>query len=278
MLNKKSIVIAGILIIIGFTLRITPMRGITSDLTVSAVTEKDAYVYTYNPDSNYGGKDWLLFGDRGLGWTEAYLYFNFSDKPAGWAKAEISIDMYYISETFDVTVTLISDTWEEYTINWINKPIHREIIATFTVAEGKIYKIDITDYIEGRNSISICANASNNLQTGYVQGHSKEGAYSSEDYPQLIWTYPEPEPYNLPYSLGYLLGVIVFLGIGAVLFIGVPVGIYKLFKKKTEVRKIFITQEPKNILVQKAHYCQNCGKEIIPNAKFCRKCGHDISI
>ena len=29
------------------------------------------------------------------------------------------------------------------------------------------------------------------MQTGYVQGSSKEGAYSSEDYPQLIWTYPE---------------------------------------------------------------------------------------
>ena len=191
MLNKKRFVIVGIIIVIGLTFYITPISGITRDGTVSTVAEKDAYVSSYYPTSNYGGKDWLIFGDYILGWNEAYLFFNFSDKPADWTKAEISIDMYSVSETFIVTVSLINNTWDEYTINWINKPIHKEIITTFTVAEGKIYKIDITDYIEGRNSISICVNASNYLQTGYIQGHSKEGAYSSEDYPQLIWTYPE---------------------------------------------------------------------------------------
>lgn len=191
MLNKKIFVIVGIIIVIGLTFYITPIRGITRDGTVSTVAEKDAYVDMYYSNSNYGGKNYLLFGDRALGWNEAYLFFNFSDKPVDWTKAEISIDMYYVSETFIVTVCLINDTWDEYTINWINKPIHREIITSFTVSEERIYKIDITDYIEGRNSISICINASNYMQTGYVQGNSKEGAYSSEDFPQLIWTYPE---------------------------------------------------------------------------------------
>ena len=173
MLNKKKFVIVGILIVIGLTFYITPIKGITRDGTVSTVAEKDAYVDTYYPASNYGGKNYLLFGEYSLGWREAYLYFNFSDKPADWTKAEISIDMYSVSETFNVTVSLINDTWDEYTINWNNKPIHREIITTLTVSEGKIYKIDITDYIEGRNSISICVNASNYLQTGYVQGSSR---------------------------------------------------------------------------------------------------------
>lgn len=99
--------------------------------------------------------------------------------------------MYSVSETFIVTASLINETWDEYTITWMNKPEHREIITTFAVAEGKIYKIDITNYIEGRDNISICLNASDYYQNGYVQGHSCEGAYSSEDYPQLIWTYPE---------------------------------------------------------------------------------------
>lgn len=190
-IHKKSSFLIIILIVIGLTFNITPIKGITRDRTVSTVAEKDAYVSTYNPTSNNGGKDWLIFGNYILGWNEAYLYFNFSDKPAGWTKAEISIDMYSVSETFNVTVSLINDTWNEYTINWMNKPIHREKITTFTVAEGKIYKFDITDYIEGRNSISIGVNASNYLQNGYVQGNSREGAWSSEDYPQLIWTYPE---------------------------------------------------------------------------------------
>ena len=190
---KKSSFLIIILIVIGLTFNITLIKGITRDKTVSTIAEKDAYVDTYNPTSNNGGKDWLIFGNYILGWNEAYLYFNFSDKPAGWTKAEISIDMYSVSETFNVTVSLINDTWSEYTINWMNKPIHREIITTFTVAEGKIYKIDITDYIEGRNNISICVNASNYLQNGYVQGHSREGywSFAPEGAPQLIWTYPE---------------------------------------------------------------------------------------
>lgn len=101
--------------------------------------------------------------------------------------------MYYVSETFNVTASLINDTWDEYTINWLNKPEHNEIITTITVAEGKIYKIDITNYIEGRDYISICLNASDYYQKGYVQGHSREGywSFSPEDAPQLIWTYSE---------------------------------------------------------------------------------------
>jgi len=188
---KRQIIILGLIILFGMTFNITPIKGITRNATITTVAEKDSYVETDNPTSNHGGKDWLIFGDYILGWNEAYLFFNFSDKPANWSKAEISIDMYSVSETFNVTVSLINDTWGEYTINWLNKPVHREIITTFTVAEGKIYKFDISSYIEGRDNISICLNASDYLQNGYVQGHSKEGAYSSEDYPQLIWTYPE---------------------------------------------------------------------------------------
>ena len=53
MLNKKRFVIVGIVIVIGLTFYITPIRGITRDGTVSTVAEKDAYVSSYNPTSNY---------------------------------------------------------------------------------------------------------------------------------------------------------------------------------------------------------------------------------
>ena len=190
MKDKKSIILLSLIFFSSVLIYITPTRAIIKDQTITTVAEKDSYVSSYYPTSNYGGASWLIFGNYILGWNEAYLFFNFSDKPTNWENAEISIDMYSVSETFNVTVSLINDTWDEYTINWLNKPLHREIITTFTVAEGKIYKINITDYIAGRNNISICLNASNYLQNGYVQGHSREGAYSNEDYPQLIWTYP----------------------------------------------------------------------------------------
>lgn len=172
----------------GFIFKITSTKAIIRDRTISTVAEKDSYVDSDDPTSNYGGQDWLIFGNYLSGWNEAYLYFNFSDKPAGWTKAEISIDMYSVSETFNATLSLINDTWNEYTIIWINKPVHREVITTFTVGAEKIYKFDITDYIEGKNSISICLNASNYLQNGYVKADAKEGYFSA---PQLVWTYPE---------------------------------------------------------------------------------------
>ncbi len=190
MKNKKIYFLFGILFIIAFIVNTPSTRAIIKDQTISTIAEKDTYVRAYSPTSNYGGKDWLKLGaDYFLGWNEVYLYFNFTNKPDIWTKAEISIDMYSISKTFNVTVSLINDSWNEYIINWINKPEHREIITTFTVAEEKIYKIDITNYIEG-DGISICINASDYLQRSNAQATSKEGTYSwsPEDAPQLIWT------------------------------------------------------------------------------------------
>jgi hypothetical protein len=36
--------------------------------------------------------------------------------------------MYSVSETFEATVSLIEGAWDEYTIDWINKLEHGEII------------------------------------------------------------------------------------------------------------------------------------------------------
>jgi len=192
MRNKKIFLIIGMTILI-LMVNTSFTKGTTA--TVSTIVEKDSYVDSYSPDSNNGGKDWLIFGNYILGWNEAYLYFNFSDKPASWTKAEISIDMYSVSETFDVSASLINDMWDEYTINWLNKPEHGEIITTFTVAEGKVYTIDISNYIEG-GGISICLNASDYLQNGYVQARAREGSMGDLfPAPKLIWTY-EVEPPN----------------------------------------------------------------------------------
>ena len=94
MKSKDKIALLSLIISFGLLLTITSITGIQREATISTVAEKDSYVYSYHPISNYGGADWLIFGDYTLGWTEAYLYFNFNDKPASWIKAEISIDMY----------------------------------------------------------------------------------------------------------------------------------------------------------------------------------------
>ena len=55
-----------------------------------------------------------------------------------------------------------------------------------------IYKIDVTNYITGRNNLSICAYVKNE---DFVEDNcvilTKEGYFSEESAPQLIWTYPE---------------------------------------------------------------------------------------
>jgi len=53
MLKKKIFVMVGILIVIGLTFYITPIKGITRDGTVSTVAEKDAHVSSYYPTSNF---------------------------------------------------------------------------------------------------------------------------------------------------------------------------------------------------------------------------------
>lgn len=185
-------VLLGLLVIFMLPSFIPNITGVEKNVTISTIAEKDSYVLKNYPDSNNGGKSYLIFGNQ-FGWNEAYLHFNFSGKPTGWTKAEISIDIYYISETFNVTVSLITDSWDELTINWANKPNHGEVITTFTVATNKIYKVDVTEYIAGRDNISICLYASDYLQGGYVQARSQEGRSSSspEKNPQLIWTYPD---------------------------------------------------------------------------------------
>ncbi|MHA1689081.1 MAG: CBM96 family carbohydrate-binding protein [Promethearchaeota archaeon] len=164
-----------------------------TSIKISTIAEKDSYVDSGNPTSNYGGKDWILFGNHFSDFTATYLYFNFSDKPAEWTKAEISIDCYFVSETFKATVSLINDDWEELTINWMNEPEHGEIITTLTISEEKIYYIDVSDYIAGRDNISICINASDYTQNGYIQATSSEGYYIEEEAPHLIWCLGEDE-------------------------------------------------------------------------------------
>ncbi len=154
--------------------------------TESNSATKDTFVDLNNPLSNYGGKDWLIFGFYIWDYREAYIGFDTSSPPSGWTKAEIEINMYFISETTQLTVSEITENWGELTITWYDKPAHRDVITTLTVAEGDTYTIDVTNFISG-NSLSICINASSYLTRGYVQATSREGSVSRR--PTLIWTY-----------------------------------------------------------------------------------------
>ncbi len=197
--------------------------GVTVSATTSNLATKDSYVNSNNGLLNYGGQDWLIFGFYfGLYLTEAYIEFDISSPPSGWTKPEIEIDIYSISETTQLTVSLITAIWNELTITWMNKPANGQEITKLTVATEQVYTIDVTSFISG-SSLSICINATT-LPTGYVQATSREGDWSLGPGPTLTWTYPTPPSngdgdttlpdipgYNIFLVLGTLLGVSVIL-------------------------------------------------------------------
>ena len=189
---KRYLVLIAILIMVSLSPSIKATTPLIAETTSSLAT-KDSYVNSNNGLSNYGGQDWIIFGYYLTVWlTEVYIEFDISSPPSGWTKAEIEIDMYSISETSQLTVSLITESWNELTITWMNKPAHVQEITKLTVATEQVYTIDVTNFISG-NSLSICINATS-LPTGYVQATSREGDWSFGPGPTLTWTYTTPTP------------------------------------------------------------------------------------
>ena len=195
MKNKKIYFLVGILFIIGFTFNTLPARAIIRDQTISTIAEKDTYVNSDDPLSNFGGQNYVFSGFYwGGDIVEAYFFFNFSDKPSTYTKAEISLDFWGVSQTMNVSIVLIEEEWDEYLMIWINKPTKGTEIISMIITQSDIYTINMTNYITGRNNLSICVYIKvENYVSDYFYITSREGFYSwaPEDAPQLIWTYPE---------------------------------------------------------------------------------------
>ncbi|MFX1328020.1 MAG: DNRLRE domain-containing protein [Promethearchaeota archaeon] len=212
MIIKKTLVIFGFVIVLTMIF-IIPVRAATSEITT--IAEKDSYVQSFANTTNNGASTWVYFGYdlNQKEFDEAYIYFNFSDQPENWEKAEVSIDATMFG-AFNATVSLITDNWAEGTITWVNKPPHGEVITTFAITGTAIYKFDISNYIQGE-SISVCINASNSDEkSGYVMATSREGHGEGLHVgPMLIWSYETTEPIIEGYNLFIFLGLISVIGI-----------------------------------------------------------------
>jgi len=91
---KKVIILMLLTFFSSVLINITSTRAVIKDQTISAIAEKDTYVNSYNALSNFGGQDYALGGFYlGGDIVEAYFFFNFSDKPSTYTKAEISFDI-----------------------------------------------------------------------------------------------------------------------------------------------------------------------------------------
>ncbi|KKK62388.1 hypothetical protein LCGC14_3004840, partial [marine sediment metagenome] len=120
MKDKKSIILLSLIFFSSVLIYITPTRAIIKDQIISTIAEKDTYVNSGDGLSNFGGQDYALGGYYfGGDIVEAYFFFNFSDKPLNYIKAEISLDFWSVSQTMNVSICLIEEDWDEYSMTWI---------------------------------------------------------------------------------------------------------------------------------------------------------------
>jgi len=252
------------------------------------VAKEDTYVEIDYPTSNYGGKDWFIVGE----WfeaNEAYLYFEFEDEPDEWTEVEISIYIYYVSETMEVEIYLTKAGWDEDKLTWQNRPAKLEVIDEFTISEEDTYTFKVTDEVEDLlddddEGISICIHHSDNATSnGHFQAASSEGYSEDDEAPLLIWTYTvvtEEEFYTV-----VLITIIAVVGIiGTILFLLYIVP--KMKKKKGGVPEIKepevqkgATEKPEEKIPGPEgakFYCPYCGTRTPRGDEFCSVCGKQL--
>ena len=200
-MKSKGKYLIGILIVVGlvFIFNIPTTKAIQREATISNIADKDTYIDTGNPLSNYGGVNNLMTGFSILSdIREAYFHFNFSNKPSSFTRAEISLDFWGVSQTMNFTVCIIEEDWGEYTLDWTSQPTKGQVIGNIITTSSGIYTLDITSLIAGRTNLSICVYIEiDNYVADYAYVTSREGYYFVEDAPQLLWVYMETVEINV---------------------------------------------------------------------------------
>ena len=229
----------------------TPKSSSTE--TIETVASKDTYVDESAPTANYGWNTELYIGGFGGEICEAYYYFEFTDKPADYTKAEISVYIWDIKETEHVDVYLIMEDWDEYTLNWQNKPTKNVKITTIQFEKlfnDDFYLIDVSNFIVEKTNISICISTIPSDDLIMTISREKETGFYDPIFgiywytnmrPTLIWTHevsesddddddddkPKPPP-DIPLGDFYL----VFTAIG---IISLTIIYYKKFYRKSKL-------------------------------------------
>lgn len=174
----------------------------------------DAHVDEYNPSSNYGGSDWLIVGQEFLSTCEVYLAFDVSDAPSSWEKAELEVYLYYVDETFSISVSVVSGGWSELGITWNNRPGRLSPFASFTVYRSGAYAVDVSEQVNHGSFVSFCVYSVS--QSGYAQGDSRESPIYFA--PRIKWTYQQEVWDEYLILVGVILVGVGFVSVLVVLY------------------------------------------------------------
>ncbi|MEX2727621.1 MAG: DNRLRE domain-containing protein [Candidatus Sigynarchaeum springense] len=161
--------------------------------TKTTLADKDTGCRSDLPAANMGSVSQVYAGiadmDPPLIFMEAFFHFNYTGKPANLTSAVIRLyAMTYQYGT--LRITIVDAPWEESTLNWTNRPPGTTHITDLAVVGNPTYfYINITDYITGRDEISIRLNATSTSPLFQVTLPTKEQVEHLEWRPVIIWTY-----------------------------------------------------------------------------------------
>ncbi len=224
-------------------------QAYSRDINVS----RDAYVYETYPNSNYGLHNDIYVGNYNYSKTEAYYCFNVSSLPNGWTWARIVVYFDSALGAVDVGINLTSDSWDELSITWNNKPNQGEYRGNVLYDDRfNIIRIPLRSEDLTTTEISICLYGRGGDTDGYIQGNSKEGASNGQGTPYIRLFYDKYDQFIGSILVGVTLFLIVFF-----LFIGLEV---KEANKKQKSMNLDEIKEIKRILKISESYSRRLEK------------------
>lgn len=174
---------------------------------------KDANVWEFNPNNNYGSSTeftiyaWTNSGTPAL--RRCFIDFDFSSIPLGATITNAELTLYnyanspstngehsQLSGSNELVVQRIISTWDEHTINWNNQPntsILNQIIVPASSSVHQDYIIDVTPLVQ-----DILSNTSNSFGFGIklqTEQYYRSAIFASSDignpalHPKLTVTY-----------------------------------------------------------------------------------------
>ena len=152
--------------------------------------DKDTYVDTGSPISNFGGQNYLYIGISFSDIHITYLHYNFSQKPASFEKAYLQIDPNIISETMNFTIRLhdSSEPWDELALTYMNQPENIIDTLEYRFKYDKRGWIEITSFFDSHSLTELYLSINASIyHNNYFTTYSKEAGYSWVDPITLIF-------------------------------------------------------------------------------------------
>lgn len=235
---KKRIKIITIIVLIIFAVTGFLIAAHLRGHELSIKVEKDANVYDFLPDNNYGADGYIRVGNYHLGKVQAFYYFNISSLPDGWTEANIMVNFDYGSNIVDVGANLTYESWDEMTITWNNKP-NKSVYRGHILCDGFDFRIPLRPDQIINDGVGVCLYGRGGGDDGYIQGNSKEGVTSNSDIAWIELHYEGINPIILTgLSIAGIIICIILGTIGVILvIIFIRLKSVKISKKHKEPMK-----------------------------------------